>query len=38
MDYVKTRELYQELGQLKKFEETAALIVTKKNSNGMLLL
>lgn len=22
MDYVKTRELYQELGQLKKFEET----------------
>jgi hypothetical protein len=23
MDYVKTRELYQELGQIKKFEETA---------------
>jgi hypothetical protein len=22
MDYVKTRELYQELGQIKKFEET----------------
>ena len=23
MDYVKTRELYQELGQIRKFEETA---------------
>jgi hypothetical protein len=23
MDYNKTRELYQELGQIKKFEETA---------------
>jgi hypothetical protein len=23
MDYMKTRELYQELGQIKKFEETA---------------
>jgi hypothetical protein len=23
MDYVKTRELYQELGKIKKFEETA---------------